>query len=74
MISPQLEEQLDEVPVSKLAEYLCRRLELDEEETMLQIQFTNGRYQRMSRYLRPRAWSIPRGVPGGGPDALRRPL
>jgi len=46
---------LDEEQVSKLSEYLAKRLEIDEGETMLQLQFADGRYQRMQRFVKPRA-------------------
>ena len=46
----ELRDQLDDVPVSKLAEYLCDRLELDAGETLLQLLFRDGRYQRMQRF------------------------
>jgi hypothetical protein len=45
-------ELLDEVRVSVLAEYLARRLELDEGETMLQLEFKRGRYQRLQRLVK----------------------
>lgn len=50
-ITDALREQLDEISVAKLAEYLCGRLELDEGEKLLQLLFRNGRYQRMTRYV-----------------------
>jgi hypothetical protein len=49
-ISDPLRAELDEIPVSKLAEYLCGRLELDEGEKLLQLLFRDGRYQRMARF------------------------
>lgn len=44
---------VDEVQVSKLAEYLAKRLAIDAGETMLQLEFADGRYQRMRRYEKP---------------------
>jgi hypothetical protein len=49
-ITDELRERLDEVRVSKLAEYLCARLELDHGETVLQLLFHDGRYERMQRF------------------------
>jgi hypothetical protein len=63
MIDPELREQLDDIQVSKLAEYLGRRLGLDEGDTMLQLEFTDGRYQRMRRYDKPRGSSLPSRMP-----------
>lgn len=53
MISDELREQLDDVQISKLAEYLCERLDLDVDATMLQLEFLNGRYQKMKRFVKP---------------------
>jgi hypothetical protein len=41
---------LDRIPVSKLAEYVCVRVQLDEGRTMLQLKFVEGRYERMRRF------------------------
>jgi len=41
---------LDEVQVSKVAEYLAQRLELEQGETMLQLEFVDGHYDRLRRY------------------------
>jgi hypothetical protein len=49
-LSPQLRAALDEIPVRKLAEYLCERLQLTEGRTMLQVKFVDGRYERMRPY------------------------
>jgi hypothetical protein len=54
-ISEQLRDELDDVPVSKLAEYLCSRLQLDDGEKLLQLLFRDGRYQQMTRYTPIRA-------------------
>jgi hypothetical protein len=51
VIDPELRERLDEVQVSKIAEYLAERVELEQGETMLQIEFKQGRYQRLQRLV-----------------------
>lgn len=50
----ELVEQLDQVKVSVLAEYLCARLGLEKDETELHLQFKDGRYDRMRRLARLR--------------------
>lgn len=53
-----LRELLDEEKVSTIAEYLSVRLELDRGDTMLQLEFSDGRYDRMHRYDKWRASSL----------------
>lgn len=66
-MTSELEALLDEAQVSKIAEYLARRLEIDEDETMLQLQFADGRYQRMQRFVKPRTGTTrPPGLGGSG--------
>jgi hypothetical protein len=60
-ISQALRRELDEVPVSRLAEYLCARLQLDEGEKALLLSFKNGRYDRMKPYAAVKA-----GYPSSG--------
>jgi hypothetical protein len=50
-ISEELRAELAEIPVSKLAEYLCARLDLDVGESLLQLLFRDGRYERMTRWV-----------------------
>jgi hypothetical protein len=49
-LDPELRLMLDEIPVAKLAEYLCARVQLDQGQTMLQLEFVEGRYERMRRF------------------------
>jgi hypothetical protein len=45
-----LGDQLDEVRVAALAEYLCARLELGMGRTELRLRFRDGRYDRMRAF------------------------
>lgn len=58
MIDPELRELLDEVHVSKIAEYLAERFELEQGETMLQLEFKRGRYQRAQRLVKAPAKDV----------------
>jgi hypothetical protein len=52
VIDPELRELLAEVQISKIAEYLAERAELEQGETMLQLEFKQGRYQRLQRLVK----------------------
>ena len=66
MIPDGLREQLDDVPISKIGEYLAERLDIDEGEMMLQLEFRDGRYQKMRRYDRPNGSSLGSASPDSG--------
>jgi hypothetical protein len=58
MIDPTLRTLLNEVHVSKIAEYLAERFELEQGETMLQLEFKQGRYQRAQRLVKAPAKNV----------------
>lgn len=58
MIDPALRALLAEVQISKIAEYLAARLELEHGETTLQLEFKQGRYQRLQRLVKAPAKKV----------------
>jgi hypothetical protein len=49
LLPDHLRTELERVPIAQLAEYVCSRVQLDSGRTMLQLQFIDGRYDRMRR-------------------------
>jgi hypothetical protein len=52
LIPTDVRSQLDELPLSALWEYMCRRLGQGHGQRALEVRFENGRYERT--YVRTR--------------------